>query len=794
MHIHTLCRAALAVLFVVLAAAQSAATHPARAQGGDDLELVVHGKPAARENEQDIDGNPAFTVKLLYSVQNTVDKSVLSAEKIQGSSLLIDGRVVQAETDEAVESDDWNIVLLTDMTDAGAQDDSRQLKDARAALAQMLESGPQAKYAWYDFNDALRTRQEEFKPLKGEQQQGNQKDTSIPSLLATPIVPTLKKACVNKAVLDAVRKLKTAPGRKAVLLFTHQVDACGGETSLQQVLDEATQSPSKDQQVQIFAIGLGGDNLRDELQKLANPTGGAAFAEDSNSFRGGVDQLFKLMKGQREASFILYPKKGAQKVTLRALMADNTTQAAVVEFQSQFNYAPPPRLDFRNAASKPDGVDIILRAESPAKIKGMRLRIIDTSTSDVVYDRPFESLGDVFGDKAEQKITIPRVEGAKELKRGGNYQIVIEYVLPTGERRLVFPDDKPQTFQYQPDPPTLRIEGRGPSPLTKSFVVTVTANTNNTLVDVFLVTQEGAEKPVTQREQRTLIENTPQRLEFAIGDLPEGVYRGRVEWSGVSEVFSLTDDLAWRSETLLERIVREAGASSGTRIALIAIAALALVGIVLLIGLFRARGVSQVKVVRGEGMGAQRIRRININLPQTGRFSASGKAGKSDADKAALGAEGAPLKKEVKARAPIEANPPPPPVRNSQRAAQPGDPKPREAAPGLAVAPAQIRVIKPDGIMFKGRVKKTPFTIGRDPSNDGALPVASDSGVSRKHITLSYVGGQWRVRDDGTANGTKVNGARIAAGQDVPLPNGAILALGSVEIEFSLALPAGPAN
>ena len=299
------------------------------------------------------------------------------------------------------------------------------------------------------------------------------------------------------------------------------------------------------------------------------------------------------------------PQKGAQKATLRVLMADNTTQSTVVELQSQFRYTLPPRLDFRNAASKPDGVDIILRAESAAQIKGMRLRIIDTSTSDVVYDRPFESLGDVFGDKTEQKITIPRVEGAKELKRGGNYQIVIEYVLPTGERRLVFPDDKPQTFQYQPDPPTLRIEGRGPSPLSQVFVVTVTANTNNTLVDVFLVTQEGAEKPVTQREQRTLLENTPQRIEFAAGELPKGVYVGRVEWSGVPEVFSLTDDLAWRSETLLESIVREASASTGTRITLIAIAALALVGIVLLIGLFRSRGVSQVKVVRGEGMGAQ---------------------------------------------------------------------------------------------------------------------------------------------------------------------------------------------
>ncbi len=785
MHTHSLCRAALAALFVVLAAAQSAAPQRARAQGDDDLELVMHGKPASRENEQDIDGNLAFTVKLLYSVQNTADKSVLSAERIQGSSLLIDGQVVQAQTDEAVESDDWNIVLLTDMTDAGAQDDSKQLRDARVALAQMLESGPQAKYAWYDFNDALRTRQEEFKPLKGAQPQGNQKDTSIPSLLATPVTPTLKKACVNKAVLEAVRKLKTTPGRKAVLLFTHQVDACGGETSLQQVLDEATQSPTKDQQVQIFAIGLGGDNLRDELQKLTSPTGGAAFAEDSNSFRGGVEQLFKLMKGQREASFILYPKKGAQKVTLRALMADNTTQSSVVEFQSQFNYSLPPRLDFRNAASKPDGVDIILRAESAAKIKGMRLRIIDTSTSDVVYDRPFESLGDVFGDKAEQKITIPRVEGAKELKRGGNYQIVIEYVLPTGERRLVFPDDKPQTFQYQPDPPTLRIVGRGPSPLTKTFVVTVTANTNNTLVDVFLVTQEGAEKPVTQREQRTLIENTPQQIEFAAGELSEGVYLGRVEWSGVPEVFGLTDELAWRSETLLQSIVREARASPGTRIALIAIAALAVVGIVLLVGLFRSRGVSQVKVVRGEGMGAQRVRRININLPQTGRHTAVGKAG-------APGAQ-APKERD-KARAPVEAKPEPAQVQNPARPKQPVEPVRGETAPGAIVAPAQIRVIKPEGIAFKGRIKKTPFTIGRDTSNDGALPVASDSGVSRKHITLSYASGQWHVRDEGTANGTKLNGTRIAAGHDVPLPNGAILALGSVEIEFSLALPAAPAR
>jgi pSer/pThr/pTyr-binding forkhead associated (FHA) protein len=72
---------------------------------------------------------------------------------------------------------------------------------------------------------------------------------------------------------------------------------------------------------------------------------------------------------------------------------------------------------------------------------------------------------------------------------------------------------------------------------------------------------------------------------------------------------------------------------------------------------------------------------------------------------------------------------------------------------------------------------RRPFTVGRRPDRDLVL---DDDRVSRQHATLLPVGHGWALRDDGSSNGTRLNGHRIAARAEVPLRDGDRLTFGGV--------------
>jgi hypothetical protein len=55
--------------------------------------------------------------------------------------------------------------------------------------------------------------------------------------------------------------------------------------------------------------------------------------------------------------------------------------------------------------------------------------------------------------------------------------------------------------------------------------------------------------------------------------------------------------------------------------------------------------------------------------------------------------------------------------------------------------------------------RRTPMTIGRDPTNDIVL---ADRSVSGHHAVVRYMNGEWVLADLDSRNGTYVNGAAIA--------------------------------
>lgn len=69
--------------------------------------------------------------------------------------------------------------------------------------------------------------------------------------------------------------------------------------------------------------------------------------------------------------------------------------------------------------------------------------------------------------------------------------------------------------------------------------------------------------------------------------------------------------------------------------------------------------------------------------------------------------------------------------------------------------------------------------VGRDPAQ---CPITlSEPRVSGVHATLRFENGQLMVRDEGSNNGTYVNGARITAGTFIAVSSGGQLRFGPVE-------------
>jgi ABC transport system ATP-binding/permease protein len=74
------------------------------------------------------------------------------------------------------------------------------------------------------------------------------------------------------------------------------------------------------------------------------------------------------------------------------------------------------------------------------------------------------------------------------------------------------------------------------------------------------------------------------------------------------------------------------------------------------------------------------------------------------------------------------------------------------------------------------------ITVGRLPEND---VVIDDLLVSRHHAVLECVGGRWRIRDLGSANGTYLNGQRVTGTEGVEVVEGDLIGIGHTLLQLS---------
>ena len=88
-------------------------------------------------------------------------------------------------------------------------------------------------------------------------------------------------------------------------------------------------------------------------------------------------------------------------------------------------------------------------------------------------------------------------------------------------------------------------------------------------------------------------------------------------------------------------------------------------------------------------------------------------------------------------------------------------------------------IIFADGL---DRALESSLSVGRDDDNDLVLATKT---VSRHHAELVEHDGRWYVCDQGSYNGTRLNGTRLQPGIEVPLRHGDRLELGSQLLVFS---------
>lgn len=716
---------------------------------------------------------PALQVTVTYSLINRADQSVASPDQINEEETKLffpaKSEEVLASLDQLVNADSskWSIVLLTDLSRPSDNADFQTLLAARTAMAKRLGEGPAANYAWFDFNKTTSLFQNKreygtFKPLDNNADKGLLKD------LEARRTTTEKTSCLYSSLTRMIdEKLKDVSGRKAILLLTHQTDTCAGQSSEADVIRAATGGKTAAERVQIFAIGVGSTPLQDALTRLTKATGGFAIvSESATDIDPGIQQMMQLMKNQREAVFTLYPERGDnQPAELTVALKTGAIKTAPIKFNSAANYVAPPEIRFSKEVYLDNSIGIELIGKNPGGYRQLVVELTDRNAPGPPRVRTIPNLDQEF----QGGFYTVEFERDKDVSVGGQYSLQIFKVRSTDGFKEPLFGDRPYEFTYSPQPPIVEFVGEpiAPSPSAPTFVVTVTSNIN-TQVDAALVSvaqQDGATANTTATKPFTLVKGKPTQIEFPVKDLPAGSYRVVVVVRG-SENGVQSPPITYTKGDLVDSVRAYIDQNPWFIAVITTIVLASIAGLIWLIWFMRSRSVSRVRIAQ-EGL-RENMRRINVRVPETGSLSRSSDVF-TTSESAASQSQSQSGKRTI-----------PEPSGRRQ------SPKPAPAGSAAQTIPtAIVSVARPSTLKFNGRIRRSPFSIGRDPGNDGVLAVDGNSGVSRRHITLIYENGRWYVRDENTANGTRVNGTRIEPGILAPLGESARLTLGTnVEIDF----------
>lgn len=626
----------------------------------------------------------------------------------------------------------------------------------KEAAAQAVESAPEeASFSVIQFNNQIQILRD-FTTDKSD----------VTDAIGRAFAVQNSGTCLYDAAYRAIELLSAAPrGRRAVVLFTDGKDDLGSgqpcsQHTFEELVDRATR---QDAPVPIHTIGLTtqGMTAADEarLQELSQSTGGFSQTGGQGSLSLLFNQIISTMSHQWLAQAEIYPSAGQNTAQLAVITEDGArVESDPVTFEVSQDYVAPPGARVRSVSYSGGGNAILnLTLTRPDDIDSFELQLIDVE--DNVPSPPFQA-------EVDDQLTIE----ATRLEQGTDYRLLIRGLDSNGA--MMF--ESRYDFTYDPtivegEVRILAVELDSEAP---AFSLNVSAS-NLEDVSHYEVWLNDADDNTVVPGSRLEIE-PQERIEIPLNDIPNGSYNiilSAVGSDGNVLAETIYDDAVYQIGflTRLGRFVR----SSLPFLACLFVLFVGSLGVLFKVVVLDRRrsdgsGVLLESPVAGSGgddpWSPEAIERSRQRL----RGEGGGGAGPAHPAPSPGQADQA------------QARPAPQPQEPSPPPAQPagaGAAAPRQPGQAADLPPVELAVEKtPDGnyVGRTYRINTTPFTIGRG----GNVLDLAYRGVSRQHATILFSGGTLYLRDEGSTNGTTLNGESIPARQNVPLSPGDEIGLG----------------
>jgi len=707
------------------------------AQTSGQSSIHIHETPEPQQVTT-ATGAIGLSLQTTFSVLDAEDQ-VLMAFEIESATFELGGDTYTAVVQEL--DIPWTVVFLIDTSmTMGGYAASSTFKNVKNAIASSVAGlSQESNIAVISFDDNAPTKLEFT-------QNGEAATASIRGLTAK----SYGNSCLNNGLYEAVNKLSGAPGRRAVIVFTASADNCATRTA-QEVGDLARAN-----HVQIYPVGLQGFTItQEELDTLAGPTGGLAEFRDEGTFGFGLSNVMALLVNQWTAKATIYPSAGQNEVTLSVNLSDDTTLTSpAISFISDKDYVPPTEIHLKGKVqSVGDGILFNLDIVQPEKIRQLNVSIISKDSGQSVLAQTLVSFSDVN--------TLPAVS----LISGLEYTLIVTAIDTAGQ---VLSEDSAE-FKYEPPQARLSITAvQTPTADQEEFLVTVSTQNLGGAVKFKAWLADAESNAQISGTETTVPLGEP--ILIPADDLDTGNY------AVVVQALDSTDTVlaesppvktTYKRQSIFESFRRWVSGSPLVTAGLSGLCCLTLLGVAGLVWFLLPKRRAQPDAV-------------DLVMPHKDRRSAPAVQRATPSPRPQALKQQMPAKPDLSPEIAAPRSPP--------KAPAPAVPKPQHRDAVMQLPEARITLLTPALTEFSVEVKHSPFTIGRQEANDAVLPIGSASGVSKRHLTITFEDGQYFARDDKSTFGTTINGEMLVKGQPSPLQDGAVIGLGpKVKIKFQLA-------
>ena len=105
------------------------------------------------------------------------------------------------------------------------------------------------------------------------------------------------------------------------------------------------------------------------------------------------------------------------------------------------------------------------------------------------------------------------------------------------------------------------------------------------------------------------------------------------------------------------------------------------------------------------------------------------------------------------------------------------------ATAAVGFGTGELIIDAPGSASMRVPLERDRYRLGRSSANELAFP--ADQRLSREHLVFERTGKGWNVRDNGSRNGTQVNGKRLT--QTTPLVHGDQITAGNLSIRYEMS-------